>query len=55
MFYEKEKEKCPAYISKQTTNRETQIIPRMILNRERSHYFAVRKLSPLLRVNNFKP
>ena len=55
MFYEKEKEKCPAYISKQTTNREPKISPRMILNREGSHYLAVRNLSALLRVNNFKP
>ena len=51
MLYTKEKEICPAYISKINLNCEKQIILLMIPNEEKEgwRYLAVKKLSTLLR------
>ena len=58
MFYMWKKEKYPAYVSKNNSNREKQVIFLMIPNEEkreakakgwRLHYLAVKKLSSLLR------
>ena len=50
-MYIKEKEICPAYISKITSNCEKQIILLMIPDEEKEgwHYLAITKLSNLLR------
>ena len=47
ILYLKEKETCPAYISKINSNCEKQIIPLTIPNVEKEgwHYVAVKKLS----------
>ena len=49
IFYIKEKEICPAYISKINSNCEKQIIILMIPNKSKEgwHYLAVKKLSTL--------
>ena len=51
IFYTKQKEICPAHISKINSNCENQIILLMIPNKEKEgwHYLAVKKLSTLLR------
>ena len=51
ILYIKEKEICPAYISKINSNCEKQIILSMILNEDKEgwHYLAVKNLSTLLR------
>ena len=51
IWYIKEKEIYPAYVSKHNSTREKQIILLMIPNKEKEgrwHYFAVKKLSTLL-------
>ena len=50
ILYIKEKEICPAYISKINSNREKQIILLLIPNEQKEswHYLAVRNLSALL-------
>ena len=49
ILYTKEKERCPAYISKNNSNFEKQIILLMISNKEkRWQYLAIKKLSALL-------
>ena len=49
-MYTKEKEICPAYISKINSNCEKQIILLMVPNKEKEgwHYLAIKKLSALL-------
>ena len=51
ILYTKEKEICPAYISKINSNSEKQTILLMIPNEEKEgwHYLAIKKLSTLLR------
>ena len=49
MLYEKEKEVCPAYISKYNSTHEKQIVLLSIPNGKNWHYLAVTKLSALLR------
>ena len=51
ILYIKEKEICPAYISKINSNCKKKIILLMIPNEEKEgqHYLAVKKLSTLLR------
>ena len=48
-FYAKKEKIYPGYVSRHISNREKQVIPLMIPNREKWHYFAVKKLSALLR------
>ena len=50
-MYIKEKEICPAYISKHNSTRETQIILLIIPNEEKEgwYHLAIKKLSTLLR------
>ena len=50
ILYIKEKEICPAYISKINSNCEKQIILLIILNLEKEgwHYPSVKKLSTIL-------
>ena len=43
------KERYPAYVSKHNSNRKKQVILLMILNWEKWHYLAAKKLSVLLR------
>ena len=49
MYAKKAKKIYPAYISKHNSNREKQVIILIILNKQRWHYLAVKKLSALLR------
>ena len=50
VLYAKKEKIYPAYVPKQNSNRETQVILLMISNAEiQWHYLAVKKLSPLLR------
>ena len=51
ILYIKEKEICPAYISKINSNCEKQIILLMIPNKEKEgwHYLVIKTLSTLLR------
>ena len=44
-----EEKVCPAYVSKHDSNHEKQVILLMISCRDKRHYLAVKKLSPLLR------
>ena len=55
-MYFKEKEICPAYISKINSNCEKQTILLMVLNKEKEgwNYLAVKKLSTLLRAITLK-
>ena len=48
-MYAKQEKICPAYISKHNSNCEKQVILLIISNGEKWHYFAVKKLSALLR------
>ena len=48
-MYAKKEKIYPAYISRHTSNREKQVIPLMIPNGKKWHYFAVKELSALLR------
>ena len=49
ILYIKEKEICPAYILKNNSNFEKQIVPLMIMNKEEGwHYLALKRPSALL-------
>ena len=48
-LYVKKDKIYPAYVSKHNSNREKQVIFLMILNGEKRHYLAVKKLLELLR------
>ena len=49
VLYDKKEDIYPAYVSKHNSNREKQVILLMIPNGDGWHYFAVKKLSALLR------
>ena len=49
MLYEKEKETCPAYISKYNSNLEKQIVLSAIPNANDRHYLAIKEFPALLR------
>ena len=49
VLYAEKENKCPCYISKYNSNHQKQVILIIILNGERWHYLAVKKLSALLR------
>ena len=48
-MYAKKEKIYPAFVSKNNSNREKQVILLMIPNREKWHYLPVKKLSALLR------
>ena len=56
IFYTKEKEIYPAYISKINSNSEKQTILLMIPNEEKEgwHYLAVKKTLYIIKMNNIK-
>ena len=54
VLYAKNGKTYPAYVSKHNSNHEKQAIWLRIQNRERWHYFAVKKLSTLLRGIKYK-
>ena len=49
VLYAKKEKIYPAYVSKNNSNCEKQVILLMISNGEKWHYLAVKKLSALLR------
>ena len=53
-MYAKKEKIYPTYVSKHNSNREKQVILLMILDGEKWHYLAVKKLSALLRGINSK-
>ena len=52
--YAKKEKIHPAYVSKDNSNHEKQVIFLLILNGEKLHYLAVKELSALLRAINYK-
>ena len=52
VLYAKKERLYHAYVSKNNSNREKQVLLLMILNGEGRHYPVVKKLSALLRRNN---
>ena len=52
VLYAKKERLYHAYVSKNNSNREKQVLLLMILNGEGRHYLVVKKLSALLRRNN---